>query len=167
MTTSTARVLETGRDDLLLRELRGPDAPEYYALLQANAAHLTRRGDYREQVAATEQEVAAGFAEIPEVAVAFGLYLDGRLVGRADLVPVDPPRYGLGYWLAEEVTGRGLATAAVGRLLRYAREELAATDVYAGVTHGNDPSEALLRRLDFEIAADFDDYRRWHLSLDH
>jgi hypothetical protein len=34
------------------------------------------------------------------------------------------------------------------------------------VTHGNDSSEALLRRLGFEVAADFDDYRRWHRALE-
>jgi hypothetical protein len=40
----------------------------------------------------------------------------------------------LGHWLSEDVTGHGYATAAVAALLRYAGEELGATDVFAGVT---------------------------------
>ena len=30
----------------------------------------------------------------------FGIYEFGQLVGNVALVPVDPPRFGLGYWLA-------------------------------------------------------------------
>ena len=47
-------------------------------------------------------------------------------------VPVDPPRFGLGYWLAVDVTGCGVATAAVWALLEHAPAGLGATDVFAG-----------------------------------
>lgn len=50
-------------------------------------------------------------------------------------------------------------------LLDHARDGLGATDVFAGVTHGNTPSVALLRRLGFDVAADLDGYTRFHLSL--
>jgi len=79
-------------------------------------------------------------------------------------VPVDPPRYGLGYWLAEDATGHGYATAAVRALLDHART-LQATDVLAGVTHGNDRSVALLRRLGFARVAEFDSYDRYHRAV--
>jgi len=85
--------------------------------------------------------------------------------GRVDLVPVDPPRYGLGYWLSAEATGKGLASAAVRALLDHAGSVLGATDVFAGVTHGNTPSEALLRRLGFRVVTDLGQYSRFHLSL--
>jgi ribosomal-protein-serine acetyltransferase len=91
-------------------------------------------------------------------------FLRGSLIGRADLVPVDPPRYGLGYWLGEEATGHGYATAAVRALLDHARS-LGATDVLAGVTHGNDRSVALLRRLGFARVAEFDAYDRYHRAV--
>lgn len=87
MTIPTARFLETARDDLVLRELRQEDAPDYHALVQRNAAHLTRLGDYREQVAATEEAVAADFAEISEVAVAFGVPGHHRRRQAAELCP--------------------------------------------------------------------------------
>jgi ribosomal-protein-serine acetyltransferase len=150
--------------EVRIRELGPADAVDYHALVQRNAGHLTRLGDYRDEVAAGVADFTAQFSAPAEVPVRFGVELDGRLVGRVDLVPVDPPRYGLGYWVAEDVTGRGLATAAVAALLGHARQ-IGATDVFAGVTHGNVPSVALLRRLGFAVVADFESYTRFHLSL--
>ena len=45
------KVLATTDEDLLLRELRPNDGPEYHALVQRNAAHLTRLGDFQDEVA--------------------------------------------------------------------------------------------------------------------
>lgn len=158
-------ILAASRSGVQLRELVAEDADAYVALLHKNVQHLTAHGDYRDEVALTVAQVRAGFADLTPLPVRFGIVLDGALVGRADLVPVDPPRFGLGYWLASEATGRGYATIAVGTLIEHARETLAATDVYAGVTYGNDRSEALLRRLAFSPVAEFETYRRWHRSL--
>lgn len=77
----------------------------------------------------------------------------------------DPPKYGLGYWLAKEATGQGYASAALRALIGHARIDLYATDIYAGVTRGNAKSEALLERLGFLPVLDFDSYRRFHLNL--
>lgn len=133
--------------------------------MQRNAEHLTRLGDYEAEVAASQQDIAADVAEASPVPLRFGIVLDGKLVGRADLVAVDPPKYGLGYWLSEHVTGRGHATAAVWALLTHAAESLGATDVFAGVTHSNTKSVALLQRLGFQVAGDFDVYTRYHRRL--
>lgn len=87
------------------------------------------------------------------------------MVGRAALNPVAPPRYGCGYLLAESACGRGLATLAVRRLVMHARTTPMATDVFAGVTHGNDASVAVLRRAGFVQVASFDNHARYHLRL--
>ncbi|GAB1689184.1 GNAT family N-acetyltransferase [Krasilnikovia sp. M28-CT-15] len=159
------KVLPTAVAGLELRELRGEDAARYHELVQRNVAHLTKLGDYQEEVAAGVEEFAELFAEPADAPVRFGVYLTDELVGRVDLVPVDPPKYGLGYWLSEAATGRGLATTAVAALLEYAGTELHATDVFAGVTHGNERSDALLERLGFTVVATFDNYRRFHRPL--
>jgi RimJ/RimL family protein N-acetyltransferase len=159
------RVLKTATTDLELRELGSGDAAAYYDLVQRNATHLTRLGNYREEVAATEQEQEADLAEPTEAPYRFGVYFENTLVGRVDLVPVAPPHYGLGYWLAEKATGQGLATRAVQALLSYAGSDLNATEAFAGVTHGNTASVALLTRLGFSPIADFDTYTRFHLVL--
>jgi RimJ/RimL family protein N-acetyltransferase len=110
-------------------------------------------------------DVAESFADDRPVPGRFGIRLDGRLVGRVDLVPVDPPHFGLGYWLSDTATGRGLATEAVRAVLTHARDDLAATDVFAGVTHGNAASVAVLARLGFEQVESFEAYDRYRLRL--
>ncbi len=70
------------------------------------------------------------------------MWLGETLIGRVDLVPVDPPSYVIGYWLGEESTGRGYATAACRAVIDYAQQFLLASDIFAGVTHGNKRSVA-------------------------
>jgi RimJ/RimL family protein N-acetyltransferase len=157
--------LPTALEGVELRELTVDDADEYFALVQRSAVHLTARGDYRDEVAATHADVVAMLATRTELPLRFGVFDGGALVGRVDLVPVDPPRFGLGYWLGEGVTGRGIATNAVGALLDHARTVLGATDIFAGITHGNVASEAVVTRLGFARVADFESYSRWHRAL--
>ena len=157
--------LSTALEGVELRELTVDDADEYFALVQRNAVHLTARGDYRDEVAATHADVVAMLAARTELPGRFGVFDGGALVGRVDLVPVDPPRFGLGYWLSEDVIGRGIATNAVAALLDHVRTVLEATDIFAGITHGNVASEAVVTRLGFARVADFESYSRWHRAL--
>lgn len=157
--------IETLAPELRLRPLLATDAGDYHSLVQANAKHLTRFGDYQDEVAATQREIAAALADEQSPPLRYGIILVSELVGRVDLVPVEPPKYGLGFWLSQPVTGRGYATAAVAALITHAATSLGATEVLAGVTHGNDKSVALLQRVGFEAVADFDDYGRYRLLL--
>ncbi|MGA4843883.1 GNAT family N-acetyltransferase [Streptomyces sp. G45] len=157
--------LTTAVPDLTLTALTPADADAYYALLDRNRTHLSRLGDYQEERDATEAWVRDHLSRDPAPDLRYGIRLRGRLIGRADLIAVDPPRYGTGYWLDEAHVGAGYATAACTALYRHAADALGATDVFAGVTHGNTRSVALLTRLGFEQVADFADYTRFHLSL--
>ncbi|ACQ81751.1 GCN5-related protein N-acetyltransferase [Beutenbergia cavernae DSM 12333] len=154
-------ILDTERQGVVLRRLTRADAGTYTDLMQANEAHLTSRGDFRDQVSADAGQYAEQFGA-GGPALAFGIVEAGRLVGAVELVPVDPPRYGLGYWLAADATGRGLATIAVRTIVGYAGASLGASDVYAGVTHGNEASAAVLRRAGFVAVQRFDTYTRFH-----
>lgn len=157
-------MLVTELPDLILRPLTSSAAPELHVLLQKNRDHLTEHGDYAEQVAMSRDQVEAELAS-ESGNLRFGIVLGGALIGRIDLIAADPPKYGLGYWLAKEATGRGYASAALRELIGHARIDLYATDIYAGVTRGNAKSEALLERLGFLPVLDFDSYRRFHLGL--
>ncbi|SHF67764.1 GNAT family N-acetyltransferase [Streptoalloteichus hindustanus] len=156
--------LATARPGLELRSLLPTDGATYAALMAANTAHLTRHGDYTDIVTASPADHTATLAA-SDPRHHFGIHEAGHLVGSATLVPRDPPRYGLGYLLAEHACGRGIATLAVHALARHARDNLAATDLFAGVTHGNLPSVALLRRLGFHRVATFPTHDRYHLDL--
>lgn len=152
--------IRTAREGLVLKALT--DAGEYYELVQANAGHLTRLGDYTELVAKTLPEIVEHLAR---TSLAFGIRENGALCGAVELLPVEPPKYGLGYWLAENACGRGLATLSCEAVISYARESLEATDVFAGVSHGNDSSAAVLQRAGFKPVRRFDDYTRFHRHL--
>jgi RimJ/RimL family protein N-acetyltransferase len=156
-------MLPTAAPDLTLRELVPEDAARLHAVVQANQSHLTAHGDYASLVAASVDILAAELADRSQRR--FGIFLGAELIGRADLIPVDPPRYGLGYWLARSATGHGYATQALAALLRIAANDLRATEIYAGVTYGNIRSERLLRRLGFAQVALFDTYSRFRLDL--
>lgn len=158
-------MLATALPDLVLDELGPGDAQAFYDLLQQNRAHLTAHGDFTDEVAAPPERWAREFTKNPAPNRRFGIFLKRRLIGRMDLLAVEPPKYGVGYWLAEQSTGQGFASAALGRLLSFAGDELQATDIYAGVTHGNKRSEALLERLGFRRAMTFDRYTRFHRHL--
>ena len=158
-------MLPTHLPDLTLRELAPDDAMALHALLQANRSHLTAHGDYGDQVGASLEMLAAELADNTDGKRRFGIFLGTELVGRADLTPVDPPRFGLGYWLAQNATGKGYAQAALTALLSFAASELGATEIYAGVTHGNERSTALLQRLGFAPIASFERYARFRLLL--
>lgn len=143
-------------DGIVLRPLVAEHAEVHRRLVERNRGHLARSGDgWEEQLSV---HPAAGGAR-------FGIWEDGELVGRVDLVAVAPPRYSIGYWLAEEATGRGIATEACRAAIDHARSALAATEVFAGIRHGNDRSAAVVQRLGFEPVVDFATYRRFHRWL--
>ncbi len=150
---------------LVLEPLESGHAGALHALMQDNRAHLTEHGDYAEQLAAPEEALRAELADIERGHRRFGLVLNGVLVGRMDLIAIDPPRYSVGYWLAETATGQGYATAGLSALVDFARNKLGASDLYAGVTHGNVRSVRLLGRVGFVATDRFETYMRFHLSL--
>lgn len=143
-------------DGIVLRPLVSKHAEAHRRLVERNRGHLARSGDgWEEQLSV---HPAAGGAR-------FGIWEGGEVVGRVDLVAVAPPRYSIGYWLAEEATGRGIATEACRTAIEYARSALEATEVFAGIRHGNDRSAAVVQRLGFEPVVDFATYRRFHRWL--
>ena len=107
----------------------------------------------------------AYFADPPDDNTRFGIWLGSQLIGRVDLNPVNPPHYAIGYWLSGDSTGHGYMTRVCRAAISYGRDALRATDIFAGVTHGNDKSVAVLRRLGFARVASFQRYDRYQLVL--
>lgn len=92
--------IPTGRAGVTLRALTPDDAGAYESAMKANAAHLTRHGDYLQEVEKAASEYVKEFETLGP-ALVFGICEREELVGSIALVPVAPPQYGLGYWLAE------------------------------------------------------------------
>jgi RimJ/RimL family protein N-acetyltransferase len=163
-----ALTLPTEVEGLVLRAHVPDDADALRQLLHDNSAHLLASGDYGAEIVSTvaywrEEFAANGGRSSPPYS--FGMWLDGAgMVGRIVLVPVEPPRYGVGYWVAKPQQGKGFATAGLRALVAYAGS-LGASDVYAGVNHGNPASRRVLEHCGFVETADFDSYTRFHRSF--
>jgi ribosomal-protein-serine acetyltransferase len=141
------------------------DADVYYALVDCNRRHLTQHGDWTDLGEATPESVRESLHTPDGPTTQFGIWLDGQLIGRADLNPRTPGNFVLGYWLGSQFTGKGYAKAACKALIAYGKAELGATTIYAGVTKGNTRSEAVLSRLGFQAVADRGTYTRYMLPL--
>jgi ribosomal-protein-serine acetyltransferase len=151
--------------NLWLVALTPEDADAYYDLVDRNRGHLTQHGDYTDLGEATPESVKASLGNPGGRNAQFGIWLDGKLIGRADLNARTPENFVLGYWLGRESTGKGYATAACKALIAYGQAELGTTNVYAGVTKGNAKSEALLGRLGFRVVEDRGTYTLFRLPL--
>lgn len=162
--TDPAVTLLTDRPSLILRELTTDDIDAYYALIDRNRAHLNQHGNYQFEHDADAAAIRSYFEHPWDTNVRFGIWLDDQLVGRVDLNPIDPPNWVLGYWLDESFTGRGIATTASRAAIDHAKS-LGATEIYAGVTNGNEPSIRVLQRLGFEHIQDVENRSRWRFAL--
>lgn len=157
-------IVATEDPDLVLRPLASEDLEQYYDVVDRNRSHLTRHGDYGFYEDATFEAVRARFVERSGHTHRFGLWYSDELIGRLDLNPIEPPRWALGYWLDERFGGKGLMTNACVAAIRHART-LGATELYAGVSDGNEGSLRLLQRLGFEHLQDVQGRSRWRLPL--
>ncbi|MDE7299186.1 MAG: GNAT family N-acetyltransferase, partial [Lachnospiraceae bacterium] len=91
----------------------------------------------------------------------WGVFLreTGQLIGRCGLeengdstgTAPDAGRIEIGYLLAPGFWGRGYALECTRAVLRYAFEELGLPAVYAVVARDNSRSEALVRKLGFQL----------------
>jgi ribosomal-protein-serine acetyltransferase len=150
--------LPTPRFDLpggrLLRPLDDSDAPELYALIEANRAHLARWMPWAaEQTAAQTLEFirTTGRQLATDDGFQAVLTAGGRLVGVAGLRTIDWPNRAtsIGYWLAETEQGRGTMTSAVRALVAHAlgTRQLNRVEIRAAVE--NLRSRAIPERLGF------------------
>ncbi len=140
---------------LELRPLRLRDARALFALVDANRGRLRHWlpwpdanltvFDSRAYILHVRAQARLG------AALPFGLWWKGSLVGVAGFVWIDPANRsaGIGYWLAQDVEGRGLMTAAVSALARHGFHSLKLNriEIRAGVR--NRRSRAIPERLGF------------------
>ena len=139
------------------RVLRLDDAADLAALVRDNREFLAPWEPVREEPYFTHAGQQAVIAEVlrqrelgmtePRV------ILDGdRVVGRITIHFIARGPFqscGLGYWVSADVNGRGLASAAVGEMVRFAFAELGLHRVEAGTLLHNHRSQRVLERNGF------------------
>ena len=145
------------RDDVgpvEIRPLRVVDAAWLAPLRRANAAFMAPHEPLRPPDYLTESGQRAAIQRVvaDERTYPFAILVDGRGVGQITISNVS---YGafrsatLGYWVAEHVNGRGVATRAVGAAVRHAFDALHLHRIEAGTFVDNLASQRVLRRNGF------------------
>ena len=136
-----------------LQRLRADHAPAVLAFELANrayfAASISDRGDEffdqftdRHNAMLTEQDAGIG---------AYYVLVgdDGSVLGRFNLYRIADGTADLGYRIAQDVAGRGVATATVRELCRVASAQHGLRTIKAATSHDNVASQKVLTRAGF------------------
>jgi ribosomal-protein-alanine N-acetyltransferase len=136
-----------------LEQLRAGHAPAVLAFERANrawfAASVSDRGDeFFDQFA---DRYSAGLAEQEAGTCAFYVLVaeDGSVLGRFNLYDIQDGTAVLGYRVAQQVAGRGVATSAVRELCRIAATRHGLRTLRAATSHGNIASQQVLAKAGF------------------
>ncbi len=136
-----------------LKRLHAGHAPAVLAFELANrayfAASISDRGDeyfdrFTDRFNALLAEQEAGICAF-HVLVAE----DGSVLGRFNLVDIEDHTAELGYRVAQQVAGHGVATATVQELCRLAAAELGLRTLRAATAHQNVASQRVLTKAGF------------------
>lgn len=140
--------------NLELRPLADADAEALFALTDRNRAYI---GEYLPWVESTK--TAADSLEFIHVcqqnwqkgtAAAFGLFWEGSVVGTIGIKDIEAGHQGeIGYWLSQDMSGRGIMTRAAEALVNYGFAELGLERLLIRARAGNAPSAAVALRLGF------------------
>ena len=140
-------------DELLLRPPRLTDAENLFVLVDSNRDYLRRwlpwvdgvlsAKDYRPWI-----EGRAGGNEYRLLIV-----YKGAVVGATGISDLDSPNKAgeMGYWLAEDMQGRGIVTRTCRAILGYAFDELEINRMQIRVATGNRKSRAIPERLGLQF----------------
>ena len=136
-----------------LQRLRANHAPAVLAFELANrayfAAFISDRGDeffdqfterYNALLAEQEAGICAYYVLVAE---------DGSVLGRFNLYNLQDGVAVLGYRVAQQVAGRGVATATVQELCRLAAAQYGLRTLRAATTHDNVASQKVLTKAGF------------------
>ncbi|GGW52545.1 hypothetical protein GCM10010503_32000 [Streptomyces lucensis JCM 4490] len=142
-----------------LRPLAREDVDALCAAYVANRGHLEPWEPVRPEsffTAAGQSERVHGLlrqyaegAAVPMVLAA----ADGRIVGTSTLTGITRGPFcssHLGYWIAADQQNRGLASAAVARMCRIARDHVGLHRIEASTLLGNTGSQRVLAKCGFE-----------------
>jgi ribosomal-protein-serine acetyltransferase len=135
-----------------LRLWEESDAEELHALIEANRDHLAPWLPFADQpFEKTREFVRNARRAIGERQLLTAIVEDGRIVGSIGTDGIGPDGHstGLGYWLAADATGRGLATRAARAYVDHCFGTWRLERVSIRIATGNAPSRRVAQRLGF------------------
>ena len=142
-------------EDAELRLLEERHAEELFALVEKNRAYLREWLPWLDATRTLEDERAFIRTYLEKFAagegLATGIWYLGKMAGGIGLNAISPThrRAAIGYWVSEELQGRGLVTRACRTLMSYAFDERRLNRLEIFVAPGNTRSHAIPQRLGF------------------
>lgn len=141
--------------DLSLRRLHAQHAPALFALTQANRAYLRRWLPWLDLVQA-QSDSAQFIHSVSELyrqklGVQFAVFYRQALSGVVGFNHLDSAnrQASMGYWLSEALTGKGIMTQSVDRLLQWGFSDCGIHRIEIRCARGNAKSRAIPERLGF------------------
>ncbi|WP_182170016.1 GNAT family N-acetyltransferase [Flaviflexus equikiangi] len=150
--------------DLLVR------SREYLAPFEPRREDSYFSAEYQRKLITAKLAAHESGSEVP-----FLILHDGMIVGQLtlDRIEFGPLQSAdIGYWVAQDHCGRGIATRAVSEVLDYAWHELGLCRIQAATLPENEPSITVLRRNGFALCGTARSYmeiageRRDHLVFE-
>ena len=144
-------------DDLVLLRYRIKDAAALSAAVTANLDHLRPWMPwigFEPLTLTARRDLLRGWqaAWRDGSAFQFGLFNDGRLIGSSGLMRrLEPHQLEIGYWVAADANGRGLATAMARELAIAGLGVDGTTEIVIRHDKANDRSGAIPRVLGFNL----------------
>jgi ribosomal-protein-serine acetyltransferase len=141
--------------EIELRLLGREDAPELFALTDANRAYLRQWLPWLDGVrvvADSERFIERTLLTYHESrAFTAGIWLQARLVGVIghNRIDADNAISQVGYWIGEQLQNRGIITRSCRALIQHAFDELEINRIEICAAVGNDRSQAIPLRLGF------------------
>jgi len=150
--------------DVVIRPVRHCDTEQLFDVISSNRAHLERwlpqmRGAFK-----TVGEVARNvdywlWKMHTARGLVMGVHVEGELKGilSINIIDWDSKCAYLGYWLAKDVEGRGIATMGMQHVIKMAFDYLHLDHLDISTMRSNVRSKALARRLGFRHQPDIHD----------
>lgn len=143
------------RDNLIMRSLTKCDAPDVYAAVDSNRAHLRvwlPWVDSTDSPAVTESVIATWEKDYEnKTDIVLGIFENNVYVGNIGLHNINKSNNSgmVGYWLAEKYQGRGIVTDCVRALVNFGFNNLELNRIYLYCASENTKSRAIPERLSF------------------
>lgn len=138
---------------ILLRPLRTADAPALTLLANNKKIWDNVRNRMPHPYAEKDAQEFIQLAQAPDGPTIRAITLNGELAGVIGLHPLQDVYEGtaeLGYWIGEPFWGRGLASEAVGQMIKIGFEELNLRRISAAAFEYNTASIHILEKHGFE-----------------
>ncbi|MDP7002393.1 MAG: GNAT family protein [Candidatus Thalassarchaeaceae archaeon] len=150
-------------DGIELRIALEENAEELFLLIEANREYLREWLPWLDDVNSVNDEISAIRRGLnTEEGWMYLIFLDGNIVGTLGLNSIDwaNRRVTIGYWLAEELMGKGIISKSCSRLLDHCFKDLGLHRAGLLAAVENQGSRAVAERLGMRLEGIFKD-REW------